>query len=392
MKIRSGHVPEEVIYVLAQPRTITIEWDDVTRDDGESAPTEEVIPVYVSDAINEKTLATGRAWATGHYRHGMPTPPPPKEVQRKNEPFTGVRIMGLDVRMNGGRAWKCVSEEGYYFDLREDNLLDLMRTVGVSPGGILNGEYMWARIGTEMKLIRVGSEIHFAAIGAGDRRKMPAIHKKNLKPWHLYQQKNGEVKLFVGKVRGWRPEKFNAYDRLADEERYCSWLRAQTDPYAQRSYLSKHRTMDRPPAPARLDIAYAAYHDDLWVNITKWAEGKPLDAQVKNLQKSIEENLAKRQLWDLAFSKDIKVVSELGEFRFPELFSLVRKAAMDSYLYERKVQAERPHQESDFLTQERTRLRSVAGYLQYGTIYDENSTADDSHDTWATWMLSMEPK
>jgi hypothetical protein len=77
-----------------------------------------------------------------------------------NEPIAGIRLVDLEYRGNGGRAYKVVLPCGYYVDLREDILLELARSVGISEGGILNGEYIWIRMPGGMKLVRIGSSYY----------------------------------------------------------------------------------------------------------------------------------------------------------------------------------------------------------------------------------------
>lgn len=411
MKVKSGHIPEEVIYVVAKPREITIEWDDVEREDGESAPKETVFPVFVCDATNDKTLATARNWAKNtaavydRKTNTQSYDTLPDEVVRKNEPFTGIHVVGLDVRHNGGRAWKCVIDNGsYYCDLREDNLLDIMRTVGIEKGGYLNGEYMWARIGTEMKLIRVGSEIHTAVIGANDRRNMPTLAKKDIKPWHLYQMKNGDVWLHVGMVRGWHPKESvpSEWEQRHNDavlEQLCSWAGAKYGGgYSQSSYTSKYGSdMTRPGNPIRLEIPYKRFRQSLWVKIASWQEGKTVEAQKKSLENTVKARFDTTNsygaLWDVRFGSDPKVVDELGEFKYETLFQDIRDAALKAYLVATDVTNIPKHdQRHDPVLRERERLRSCANYLQFGTVYPDDGEPDPSYDTWATWMLSTEPK
>lgn len=397
MKVTSGHIPENLTYVLGKKRTIRIEWDDVTREDGETAPQEEVQPIFVCDSTNEKTLGTARSWAGG----GAAT-----EVVRKNEPFTGMRVVGLDFRQNGGRAWKCVSPEGYWFDLREDILLDIMRTEGISTGGYLNGQYIWARIGTEMKLIRVDSELHNAVRGANDRRNAKALHKKELKPWHLYQKKNGEVLLYCGKVRGLKLLKENEHSSYRDSyenpelKRLREWSSALQNPgshYEQHYRRVYGNDMSRPKNPKPLDLKYEPYREDLWIGIDCWVDNKPLSDQVKNVAADLEKvfsNSETHSRWYRAnLGGDVKVVFDLGEFQTEGLFLKIRERALESYLrsFVDKTAATRTKTENDYIIIERNRVYNAGSWLPWGTIYGDTEEPASNTDSWRTWMLSMEP-
>ena len=105
----------------------------------------------------------------------------------ENKPISGLRVLSLEHRGQGGRAYKVVTPDGFYFDLREDILLDTMKTEGVAPGGILRGQYIWARVGAEMKLVRKGSELFRALLEASERSILSAIPLKQLKVGTVYE-------------------------------------------------------------------------------------------------------------------------------------------------------------------------------------------------------------
>ena len=58
------------------------------------------------------------------------TGPEPVVTERYNDPFA-VSIIDLDVRSQGGRAYKVIDEENRRFDLREDQVLEVFRRTGV---------------------------------------------------------------------------------------------------------------------------------------------------------------------------------------------------------------------------------------------------------------------
>jgi hypothetical protein len=115
--------------------------------------------------------------------------------------MTGVRVVGLERRLEGGRAYKAVLPFGdFYVDLREDVLLDTLLTVGVEPGGVLNGEYVFGKVRSQMKLVRVGSDLHEVLYESMRRAEMKPIGKDDITYGGVYETKSGTKYLCCGMV------------------------------------------------------------------------------------------------------------------------------------------------------------------------------------------------
>ena len=409
MRIKSGNIPKELTYIVASPKTVTITCEDalVPSEEEEAAEEyvvkqEKVYPTFVSDSTNEKTLATGRQWAksAGRYydyqqKKWIDPTEPVTEVTRANDPISNLRVYGMDFRGNGGMAWKCADESGRYFDLREDILLDLMRTVGVSPGGYLNGKYIWAKIGSEMKLVRVGSDLHKALIVVTDRQEKKNIHTKHLVPWHFYQEKNGNVWLYAGKASGLRA--------VLDEEdtdftRWKHWNSCKNQSHSSwyvTSYINRWK-MDlsvEPPRPKRLEIQLEKYCDHLWIRVSNWDDSKSAERNIKNfdLKKEIEANKYYSSFERIVkFGTGLKIVSDLGEISGLNLFETFRENAMLKGFAINKQASENAVQ--SLLEKERNRALEMARYVEYGTMVPEGADLDPSHDYWLTEIISREPK
>lgn len=104
---------------------------------------------YAVDSTNVSRNESAQGWAG---RAG-------KSLTENNKGFT-LTILSLTVRAQGGRAYKVVDQHKRMFDLREDSLLEAIANVGILPGGILPGQWLWSLQGSEMKLIREGSDKH----------------------------------------------------------------------------------------------------------------------------------------------------------------------------------------------------------------------------------------
>ncbi len=194
-----GNIPENVVYIYSHRKTLIkteCYWDDPTLHVGWVG--QEVVPAFCSDASNEKTRETGRLWA-GHsywdYNTKTQITPEIKEFTRKNDPIT-IKIVSLEKRNEGGRAYKIITEDGYYFDLREDVLLDTIIECGIDKGGTPKGKFVWARVGSQMKLVRVGSKLHESLIeSTNDRVKKPI---KNLKIGGIYAGRDKRKFIYLG--------------------------------------------------------------------------------------------------------------------------------------------------------------------------------------------------
>jgi hypothetical protein len=114
-----------------------------------------------------------------------------------------LRLIDLEVRNRGGRAYKVLDEQNRMFDLREDQLIDTIKLFGIGPGGHLNGVFVWGIQGSQIKLVVVGGTLYRAMVEGAkltDAVKTNAITASQLKLNHVYQRRNGDNVFFAGKV------------------------------------------------------------------------------------------------------------------------------------------------------------------------------------------------
>ena len=114
-----------------------------------------------------------------------------------NKPITDVIVTSLEHRGNGGRAYKVIVNGKYYGALREDILLDTILNAGIEIGGKLKGEYIWAKIGSAMKLIRTNSALHEEMLKSTEMNSLNKI--KNLQVGRIYESKTQRL-IYLGKV------------------------------------------------------------------------------------------------------------------------------------------------------------------------------------------------
>lgn len=183
-----GHIPANLIYVSRPEQEIRLEWDDEIGSDNSTSY--KVLPSFAVEAGNAKTLETAVSWA----KWGRKAKPP--QLERKNEAFH-ITLRGLEKRDRGGRAYKVVDSQGYYFDLREDVLLDVMLHCDITQGQI-NADFIWAKVGAQMTLVRVGSELHTALIKSTQLRDQGNVSLNALVPGGVYQNRKGLKYLVIG--------------------------------------------------------------------------------------------------------------------------------------------------------------------------------------------------
>lgn len=185
-----GHIPKSIIYVHGAEKTIKVCWDDLSE---KHLVSKVVIPCFPVDKDSSTSLNTAREWAGFSNGQGSI-----KEIERDNDPFS-VSICSMEKRERGGRAYKVITDDGFYFDLREDVLLDVLLNSQVK-GGRIECQFIWGKLGSQMKLVRVGSELHKALSQAGERKVTRKIKPADLKLGGIYSNVKGERFLILGWV------------------------------------------------------------------------------------------------------------------------------------------------------------------------------------------------
>lgn len=186
-----GNIPERVTYFYSSSKKLKTEcyWNDPLLKVGWKG--QEVIPAFCSDANNEKTCETGKRWAKGYHQNRKV-----ESVTRNNESIS-IKILSLEKRSEGGRAYKIVTKENFFFDLREDVLLDTIINCDIIKG-VPIGRFIWAKVGSQMKLVRIDSDLHKALIESTDDKKKKTIPQKDLEIGGIYRGKNKEKYVFIG--------------------------------------------------------------------------------------------------------------------------------------------------------------------------------------------------
>jgi len=205
--MKTGNIPEKLKFFIRPAEEVKWCWDDV--EGGEIS--NKVYPCYVSDAENKKTCETGLSWAQ-QARYDYKTKDrialKYQTLEIDNKPFKNLRIITLEIRDKGGRAYKVCADIGdrtnLYFDLREDCLLDSIFKTGIQINGLLPGEFIFARVGAQMKPVRVGSYLYDKMVEATKYDETKPI--EDLVVGGIYKNKRGDEAVFLGKYWARDPE------------------------------------------------------------------------------------------------------------------------------------------------------------------------------------------
>lgn len=164
---------------------------------------------FATDAAKPNTHETAERWAkTAGYKWNPVTK---KNVPRENgfiivdvdnKPFKGLKIYDIDIRSEGGRAYKVQTEEGWAFDCREDTILDTIIEEGIGKNGYMKGEFIWAKAGSQMKITRIGSALYQKAQKDMGKIKKGKIKNKDLEYGSIYINARGDIELYLGKEGG----------------------------------------------------------------------------------------------------------------------------------------------------------------------------------------------
>ena len=139
----SGNIPENITFVLHVDRT---------EEFGTHA-----FPVPTG---HEKIMQTALIWATRYNIYvecDMPKTDPILE-EYPNE-FTDIKVYDMALRHQWTSAYKVIINGKYLVDLRDYVMLDIVKN-GEIRKGYLIGKFVFAQRGSQMTLIRKGSEMY----------------------------------------------------------------------------------------------------------------------------------------------------------------------------------------------------------------------------------------
>lgn len=201
-KFTGGRLLDRIAYALREPCKATDIVDQLIT----------VCDTFPYNPESKTAPETAARWAKttkfNYQTRKYEETPEPKIVVRDNEPFS-VTITDLHVRSEGGRAYKVVDGDMRRFDLREDQVMEVMKTAGILPGGAVPGTFVWGVLGSQIRLVLVGGELHKSMVeGASDKKAFELAQaagltpsEGSLQPGHVYRKKDKSLHLFLGRVK-----------------------------------------------------------------------------------------------------------------------------------------------------------------------------------------------
>jgi len=195
-KVVVGSIPEKIAYTYTKESEVFVgsSWDrEYSYDEKKHISKyekEKVLPVYVT-SNDAKSLARIKKRVGGWNGQTTST-----TIEVDNKPVSNVRIISSGYR---DQAYKALIDK-YYIDLTDDVLMDTMLQTGVAPGGVLQGDFIWAKISTHIKLIRIGSELHRLVMEFEETKDAKPIGKRKLEVGGIYQDRKKNKAIFLGYV------------------------------------------------------------------------------------------------------------------------------------------------------------------------------------------------
>ncbi len=136
---------------LIIPEKILIVWPNINKSKIKVLGDDEdilALPAFAVDATREKLVTMAKNWAR-RYSNDM------NEKEVDNKPFS-IRIYNYEYRTSA-MVFKVVTDDGFTYDLRDNESLEVILKEGIAPGGKANSKFIWAiNGGQHMRMIREG--------------------------------------------------------------------------------------------------------------------------------------------------------------------------------------------------------------------------------------------
>lgn len=156
--------------------------DKIYRTNGSTRP---VVAGSYFDT-NRKECNITAAW----YNTSKPTKTDPTLVELENKPITNVELLSSN-QVKIDNKFSCWVDGEFIFDVAYNC---------INNNGKLNGSFIFASIGGDVKLLRVGSALHKCVVESDRRRKSPKIKKNDFEVGGVYATPSGNLGLFLGHV------------------------------------------------------------------------------------------------------------------------------------------------------------------------------------------------
>lgn len=182
-----GRIAKKVAYYVKRPHN----GEDIN---GNTITVIETYPFNPDSKGNVRHNA--REWAMRGWTEKGTFEPPCLEFD--NKPFS-VKIIKLEIRTQGGRAYKVLDDQGRLFDLREDQLMEVIQHTGIDSGGQVRGTFVWGSVSSQFKLILVEGDT-YKNLEKPDAPKL-AIKPSKLELGGVYRCRDDSYVGYLGRVK-----------------------------------------------------------------------------------------------------------------------------------------------------------------------------------------------
>lgn len=190
-KAAVGYIPKKICYVYSDEEEVHVgcHWD-VDWIDTSKNVTVKAFPAFPIEDGDEKSKIRAVVWAEKSYINED------KKIVKfeliDNEPVSGIRVLSVEEG-----TYKVLVGQ-YYVDMREDVLMDTIIKDGIQKDGILPATYVWAKFQSQLRLVRVGSELYKLIVEFESKKDIKPISK--LEVGGIYQTRKKEKSIFIGYV------------------------------------------------------------------------------------------------------------------------------------------------------------------------------------------------
>lgn len=178
-----GKIPKEIIYVCRKESTLNTK----------SITINNICEAFPIEVDNNIILYKAIDWARLKPFDQKFDPP---QVKITNKP-SKIKIVDIEKRSMGGRAWKVLVDDKYLVDLREEQLFDGILLDGIEKEGTLNGEWAWVKFSNELKLVNIKSDDYISSEPEIAKSTDGQINYKNIEKSCVYSMEKDKDHFYV---------------------------------------------------------------------------------------------------------------------------------------------------------------------------------------------------
>lgn len=141
---------------------------------------------YEDNKAFEKRKSTGMNWAEGYRNQGYDT----QEYTCDNTPTSGFTLEGSVSRWStSNKLFRLKDPRGFIVEIPTSNVTALVQSTDILKGGIISGECVWGREGSNHILLPVGSEPYQQGVkDTKEAKTKKSLPRKNIEKLKIGQK------------------------------------------------------------------------------------------------------------------------------------------------------------------------------------------------------------